>query len=150
MKLVQKIEEKLLEARKSKNELAKNILSVALGDIQTQEARAGQKEMVDQQAEKIVQKIIKSNNETMEAAAKSGLQEVLKKLGTENEILIALLPKDCNREELAVFLNGHRVDIKAAKSDGQATGVAMKLLSSLEGSKDGKVVADIVKEMRSE
>ena len=162
----------MLEARKSKNELAKNVLSVALGDIQVQEGRAAQKgEVTDGQAEKIIQKLIKSNQETMDAwnsrkgqvvtiggyveLGSDGARYAALKL--ENEILTKLLPKTCTKEEIKDFLVNvgtfwpvRFIDkLKEAKSNGQATGLAMKELASLEGSKDGKVVAEIVKELRS-
>ena len=156
MSLVDKIKKKLLEARKAKNEFAKNVLSVVLGDIQVQEGRAVQKgEITEGQAEKIVQKLIKSNQETMTA-----IREVLSKgfdaekasqfgkLETENEILAKLLPKACTREEIKDFLLFVLDKVKEPRSDGQATGIAMKLLAALEGSKDGKLVAEIVKELR--
>lgn len=143
MSLIEKIKEQLLEARKAKNELAKNVLSVALGDIQTQQGKAAQNgAMTEQQCERIVQKMINSNQETMDA--------MTKKLRMENEILAALLPKTLSRLEMKNYLFSWAMEqIKAAKSDGQATGVAMKALASLEGSKDGKLVAEIVKELRA-
>ena len=161
MGLVETIKVQLLEARKAKNELAKGVLSVVLGDIQTLEGSKSQKgDVTEGQAEKIVQKMINSNEETMseirkmlakeprplfdpEVAAKFG------KLESENEILAKLLPKACSREEMKNHLIPLVEQLKAAKSDGQATGVAMKLLAGLEGSKDGKIVGEIVKELRN-
>ena len=153
MSLVEIIKMQLLEARKAKNEIAKNILSVALGDIQTQAGRAGQKgEITEQQAEKIIQKLIKSNQETLLAMVKAesaGATLPVEKLQKENEILKTLLPKACSREEIKNHLIIVADKLKEAKSDGQATGLAMKELASLEGSKDGKIVAEVVKEIRS-
>lgn len=145
--LIQKIKDQLLDARKSRNELVKNVLSVVLGDIQSQESRPGQKELTDQQIEKIIQKLIKANMETMEASIKLGSD--CEKLNSENKILKDLLPRACTREEIVAFLNDHKEIIKSASSDGQATGVTIKLLFAIEGSKDGKLVAEIVKEIRS-
>jgi uncharacterized protein YqeY len=163
MSLIETIKEKLLEARKTKNERAKSVLSVVLGDIQSQQGRSGQKgEITDQQAEKIVQKLIKSNQETMEAMTKdvgsqnySGFVIPPHKtssyiiLTEENEILQALLPKACTKEEIKSYLISIYDKIIESKSDGQAIGVAMKFLATLEGSKDGKIVTEIVKEIRN-
>lgn len=144
MSLVEKLQAKLLEARKSHDDVAKNVLSVALGDIQTQGARQ-KGDLTDQQGEKVVQKLIKSNQETM-AVADETRRAILQR---EVDILTALLPQACSREQITAHLSTVVADLKAAKSDGQATGVAMKALASLPGSKDGKLVAEIVKELRA-
>lgn len=149
MSIVEKLKARLLEARKAKDELAKGILSVALGDIQTQSSRAGQKgEMTEQQAEKIVQKLIKSNQETIKSANLLATTILVSQLENEITILTALMPKALSKEEMLIYLSPFVTAIKEAKSDGQATGLAMKQLASIEGTKDGKIVAEIVKELR--
>jgi uncharacterized protein YqeY len=72
-------------------------------------------------------------------------------LQAENEILAALLPKTCSKEEIKAHLVQCDFKTKAlSMKDGPAVGLAMKELLSLEGSKDGKVVTEIVKELRWE
>ena len=98
MGLVETIKEKLLAARKNRDELAKNVLSVVLGDIQIQQGRFAQKGAVtEEQAEKIVEKLIKSNEETMHCFPND---TSIVKLETENAILTALLPIKATEDEI--------------------------------------------------
>ena len=161
MTLVETIKTKLLEARIAQGkkvlgaDIDRNLWTVVLGEIQTLEGSKAQNGPVtDGQILKIVQKMIASNEETISAYKKQAETPLMSNLGTEklrreNEILARLLPKACSREEMKDHLLTIVDQLKAAKSDGQATGVAMKALAGLEGSKDGKIVGEIVKELRS-
>jgi uncharacterized protein YqeY len=155
MGLVDTIKEQLLQARKDRDEIAKNVLSCVLGEIQSQQARAGQRdEITDAQAAKIVQKVIEANNVTI--AAKRSMAETpemfeltSQKLRLENVVLARLLPHNCTREEIAAML-GHVIDkLRSASGDGPAIGIAMKALAQFPGLKDGKLVAEVVKELRA-
>lgn len=160
--IVQTLKTQLLEARKAKNELAKGVLSVVLGDIQTLEGSKSQSGPVTEgQAEKIIQKMIKSNQETMSEIRKMLAKEprplfdpeVAAKFGKpweEGPQEFRFQIPTCTKEEMKACLmfSAAFEDVLKAKSDGQATGVAMKALASLEGSKDGKIVMEIVKELR--
>lgn len=151
MSLITQIEEEFLLARKSKDSLAKNILSVVIGEIQNQQSRTGQRgEVTDAQVVKIMQKLIKANEETIQAAAGGfTLPEHINFLVAENALLQRLLPKECTREEILAYLVTFAEGIQSASGDGPATGIAMKALAGLPGAKDGKLVAAVVKEMRA-
>lgn len=138
------LKKRITQAMKDRDEVAKDVLRVALGDIQTQEHRTN-KTMSDEEAIAVVRKLVKSNEETM--AASSG--ERAATLKREIELLSALLPKRMSVEEIAAALAGQREAIRAAKNDGQATGIAMKHLKASGASFDGTEVAEAVKRVRA-
>jgi len=144
MALLQTIKQKVVEAMKAKDVVAKDVLRVAQGDIELAQTRTG-KDLTDDEAQKIVRKLIKSNQETL--AAKPASAEV-EKLNKEIAILEALLPRPLGVEEIIVALQPVADDIKAAGNDGQATGVAMKHLKPQGLAVEGKDVSAAVKQIR--
>ena len=143
--LVDELKKRITQAMKERDDVAKNILRLALGEIQTAEARAS-RAVTDDEAVAIVRKLVKSNEETLGLTA-DGPQAVM--LRKEIELLASLLPKTMSVDDIVAALASEAEAIKAAKSDGQATGVAMKHLKSSGASAAGNDVTAAVKRMRS-
>lgn len=143
--LAERIKKQMLEAMKARDKLTKEVLAVALGEIQTGEARSG-KPASDEEAAQIVKKLVKSNEETLAVATDAAQKATLQR---EIEILGALLPKTLGTDEIVALLAPVQDDVRAAKNDGQATGVAMKHLKSVSASVSGKDVAEAVKKIRT-
>jgi uncharacterized protein len=132
------------EAMKAKDSAAVSILRLALGEIQTAEARTN-KPVPDDEAVAIVRKIVKSNEETLghsEGEAKAALER-------ENAILLSVLPATLGPEQIVVLLAPIADAVRAAKNDGQATGIAMKHLKASGASVQGNDVTAAVKQMRA-
>jgi len=148
--LQDQIKERIKQAMRDRNTLERDILRVALGDMQTQEAR-GTEPLADEAACKIIRKIIKSNGETLDAGPNDTVRQ---KLEAENTILDTLLPKTLSEQEVTAALEPVADAIKAAGNDGQATGVAMKHLKSTDavvsGEISGATVAAVVRKIRGQ
>jgi hypothetical protein len=141
--LVDTLKSRAAAAMKAKDSVAMSILRLALGEIQTAEARSG-KALTDDEAAAVVRKLLKSNEETLGHA--QGEQRAT--LEKENEILRSVLPAGLTPDQIAEMLAPVADAIKAAKNDGQATGVAMKHLKSTGASVQGNDVAVAVKKIR--
>ena len=143
--LLDEIKAQMFRAMKSGAVVEKEILRVAVGEITTDAAREGRKGD-DDEARALIRKLIKSNDETLatnpDAAKKSVLEE-------ENRILSAFLPKSLDVDAIVAALTAVKDGVRAAGSEGQATGVAMKHLKSLGASVNGKDVAEAVKRVRA-
>ncbi|MGB1124662.1 MAG: GatB/YqeY domain-containing protein [Phycisphaeraceae bacterium] len=145
MALLQTIKQQVIEAMKAKDTIAKDVLRVAQGDIELAQTRTG-KDLSDDEVQKIVRKLIKSNQETLAASPDDATVE---KLNKEIAILEALLPRTLGVDEIVAALASVESDIKAAGNDGQATGVAMKHLKPQGLVVEGKDVSAAVKQIRS-
>lgn len=141
--LKEEIQSRIRAAMKAKRTIEREILGVALGEIQTAEARKG--ELSEEERTGIVKKLVKSNRETIDAGPDATRKAVLEE---EIAILESLLPKAMGPDEIVSALSGVADAIRAASNDGQATGVAMKALKAQGASVDGKTVAEAVKRMR--
>lgn len=142
--LTEDIKKRVLQAMKAGNTVEKEVLRVALGEMQTQEAR-GDEPLSDEEAFAIVRKLVKSNRETLAASTDPEQKRVLEE---ELSVLGSLLPKTLSVEEIVAALAPVAEQIKAAGNDGQATGVAMKHLKSTGASASGQDASAAVRRMR--
>ncbi len=142
--LVDDIKGRLKKALKARNTVEKEILRVALGEIQTVEARTGEA-FTDEQVVAVLRKLVKSNGETMSHCEDKEQREVLQQ---ENDILGSLLPKTLDQDGIVAALADVVEAIKGAGNDGQATGIAMKHVKAAGLAVQGKDVAAAVKKLR--
>lgn len=142
--LVDAIKAKMFEAMKAGDTVAKEILRVAVGEITTDAARAGRKGD-DEEAQAIVRKLIKSNEETLAAGVDDERRVALEK---ENTLLATFLPKSLDVDAIVAALAGVADAVRAAANDGAATGIAMKELKKTGAVVNGKDVSAAVKKLR--
>lgn len=144
--LLDDIKARIARAVKEKDEIVRDVLRLAVGEIQTAEARAA-RALKDEETAAILKKLVKSNEETLSMAGGEGARgEALRK---EIEVLQSLLPKGMSVDQLVEALGTQRDAIRAAKNDGQATGVAMKHLKSTGATFEGADVAKAVQKIRA-
>lgn len=145
MSIQETIKKQIVEAMKAKDTLTRDVLRVLQGDIDMHHTRTGE-HMTEDQAQKVVRKLIKSNQETI---AGTSDEAGLEKLNKEISLLEALLPRTLGVDEIVAALAAVVDDIKAAGNDGQATGVAMKHLKPQGLAVEGKDVSAAVRQVRS-
>lgn len=142
--LAERIKSQMLAALKAGRSVEKEILRVALGEMQTVEARKGS--LTDDETVAIVKKLVKSNRETLEVSQNAEQRSALEQ---EIAILEALLPKGLDEAGLREALTAQIDAIRGAANDGQATGIAMKALKAQGATVDGKLVGEVVKKIRA-
>jgi len=143
--LLDQIKAQMFKAMKAGNTVEKEILRVAVGEITTEAARDGRSGS-DEEAQAILRKLIKSNQESLAASNDAAAKTVLEQ---EIAVLNQFLPKSLSVDEIAAALAPVREAIAAAGNDGQATGVAMKHLKASGGVVSGKDVTEAVRKLRS-
>ena len=142
---------KLVAAMKAKDDLVKDVLRVVLGEVSTRKARTG-KEPRDEEVHAIIRSMMANNVETRKELEQRGQtsHDAYERLGRENAYLETLLPKTLDRDAILRELAPVAAELKAAKSDGQATGLAVKQLKQKGLAVLGEDVAAAVKQMRAE
>jgi uncharacterized protein YqeY len=129
--LKEKINADYMTAFKSKNVLAKNLLSVIKGEIQTTEKNVGVETLSDEEVTKILNKTVKSLKETQSKAATVQTAEEL-------FIVESYLPKQMTAEEIEMKIDD-LIESGAASNMGEV----MKAFGGLPA--DRKLVSDIYK-----
>jgi uncharacterized protein YqeY len=144
MALLDQIKAQMFAAMKSGNVTEREILKVAMGEITTDAARPGKKGD-DEETLAILKKLVKSNEESIEASQDEAQKAQLR---AEIEVLNAYLPKSLGVADIVAALAPVADAVKAAGNDGQATGVAMKHLKTLGAVVNGKDVSAAVRQLR--
>jgi uncharacterized protein len=148
--LTDDIKAQFKRALREKDELVKNVLSVALGEIQTAEARAN-RALRDDEVVAILRKLVKSNEETLAlsgpgAGGDAGTRADA--LRREIAVISALLPAILTDEEIAQALAPVTQALRDAKSGGQAMGLAMKHLKATGAAAHATNVQSVVEKIR--
>lgn len=142
--LVEEIRKRRNAALKARDTVVKDVLSVALADIDLVAAR-NSRDATDDECLQIIRKLVKSNEETLSKSDDESVKQTLQK---EIAVLNELLPKSLGVPEVIAALQAVAAEVKGASNPGQATGVAMKHLKAIAAVVDGKVVAQAVAQMR--
>ena len=142
--LVDDIKKQITGAMKAGDVVARDVLRLALGEIQTAEARKNAP-ATEEDAVNAVRKLIKADEETLGLTTDADRATTLRR---EIEVLSALLPKQLSVDEIVATLASQHEAIKAAKNDGQATGIAMKHLKAAGAAVSGNDVGAAVKKIR--
>lgn len=143
--LTEEIRKRVRKAMKAGDVVAKGIFRVALGEVQSEETRTG-RSLDDEQVAAILRKLVKSNDEVL-AVGPSDEQRT--KIERENVLLGELLPQTLSEDEIIAALEPVLETVRAARSDGQATGIAMKHLRASGAVVTGRDVAGAVRALRS-
>jgi hypothetical protein len=152
--LTEIVKQKHTEARRSGDKISLSVLSVLLGEIQNiQFAKGRTTDVTDEEVIKIVKKIMEGNSETLlgmmcEDGDEYKFSSVV--VEKENQILSGLLPSMATQEQIRGLLESQIEAIKAAKNSGQARGVAIKYLRTLNVFAESKDVIEVVEAMYKE
>lgn len=144
MALLDQIKARMFQAMKSGNVTEREILKVAMGEITTDAARPGKKGD-DEEATALLKKLVKSNEESIEASQDETQKAQLR---AEIAVLNDFLPRSLGVPEIVAALAPVADAIKTAGNDGQATGVAMKHLKTTGAVVNGKDVSAAVRQLR--
>lgn len=131
MTLKERISADYMTAFKTKNTLAKNLLSVVKGEIQTIEKNTGVESMSDEDVLKILAKTAKSLKESIEKGNDEAKVEL--------EIIEAYMPKQMSMQDISIRINV--LKMMGVTNIGQV----MKEFEGLPV--DRKVVSELAKKM---
>ena len=132
MTLKEQINADFMTAFKSKNMIAKSILSVVKGEIQTVEKNVGSDNLSDVEVTKILTKTVKSLKETISMANDE-------KSKVELSVIEVYLPKQMSKEEVTQKVT------ELVNSGITQIGAIMKEFSTLPA--DKKMVSESIKEL---
>ncbi|MGA7144499.1 MAG: GatB/YqeY domain-containing protein [Desulfobacterales bacterium] len=132
MNLQKQIKTDLSVAIKARDENKKDTLRVILGEF----GRLDKKEISDDEAVKILKKLIKSEKEVLEQKGDTEHSAFI-------EIVESYLPKMAAEEEISAWIR-QNIDFSQYKNKMQAMGVIMKHFGATA---DGNVVKEILQKM---
>jgi uncharacterized protein len=125
--LHEELKDRVTAAVKGGDAATRDTLKTVLGEAQIEAGRRNG-EVTDEVILGVVRKTVAGLKETIPLAKQAGRDTALRE--AELALLDAFLPKAWDRDAIAAALAAVRDDIRAAKNDGQAMGVAMKALKA--------------------
>jgi uncharacterized protein YqeY len=144
MSIKAKLEHELKEAMRSNNDLTKRTLRLCLSAIKLAEVEK-RTELDEGAIFGILQKEVKSRQETIEEARAAGRDDIVQGAQAEIGILQIYLPQPLTQDELLLLVQAAIEE--AGATSPQEMGSVMKLLMPrIQGRADGKIVSAAVRE----
>ncbi|MDO8668558.1 MAG: GatB/YqeY domain-containing protein [bacterium] len=144
-KLLEKINEELKQAMKSKDGETTSVLRMLISSIRNKEISLRSADKVELSDEQIIETIgseIKKRKDSVEAYAKGGRQELALKETSEIKILEKYLPEQLSDEELEKIIK--EIIAAGATDFGKVMGQTM---ARVKGKADGNRVGSLVKKL---
>ena len=144
-KIIAEIKVQIKDAMKAKAAVRRDILRLVIGQIQQEGGNES-----DEIAIKVIKKIIKSNEETIDIMTSEKFTDAAEQAKLEEEIdtLAPYVPDAMTEDEVKAFIVEQGIDVSSAKNDGQAMGMLMKPLKSTGREIDSGVVKSVIASLR--
>ena len=147
MALFEQISEDIKKAMLAKDKVQLDALrGVKKEFLEAKTAKGGNGELSDEQAIKILQKMVKQRKDAAEMYVNAGRPELSEKELAETRIIESYLPAQMSEEELTAAIQAVIAEVGATgpQDMGKVMGAANKALS---GKAEGRVIAQKVKEL---
>lgn len=145
--LIQKIKEDITQAMLSKNSLRLETLRYALSALRNKAIELGKKEeeLTDSEVLAVLEKQVKSRNESIEMFKKGNREDLVQKEEAQKEIIETYLPKKLSEEETAKIVK-EAILATSAKEVGDL-GKVMAFVKAKEVPVDMSLVGKIAKDL---
>lgn len=137
MSIVEKIQEKIKEAMKSKDVIARDCLRSIMSDVKNKTVNEG-KPMTDDVAMKSIQHSVKQHNDSIEQFKAAGREELVAKEEAELAVLSEFLPTMLDEEETKAVIEGILMAVEATKKNFG------KIMKMMPNEVDKKVASKIL------
>lgn len=147
MNLVEQVNSDVVEAMKSKNKLALEVLRMLKSALQM-ESIAKKHDLTDDEAILVIKKQVKTRKESIEEYKSYGKTDLVENLNKEIEVLNKYLPRELTEEEITKELDKIFEELKPTSI--KDLGVVMKTASAkLASQADMKLVSNMIRERLS-
>lgn len=148
MSLESKIQSDLKEAMKAKDQAAMRSLRAIKSAILLFQTSGEGKELDEAAEIKMLQKLVKQRQESLEIYQKQGRDDLAQTEREEIEVIRKYLPEQLSEEKLKEIISGivRETGASSMKDMGRVMGMANQKLA---GKADGKTIAGLVKELLS-
>ena len=147
MNLFDTISEDIKKAMLAKDKVQLDALrGVKKEFLEAKTAKGGNGELTDEQAIKILQKMVKQRKDAAEMYINAGRSELAEKEMAETRVIESYLPAQMSDEELTANIQTiiQQLDAKGLQDMGKVMGAANKALS---GKAEGRIIAQKVKDL---
>lgn len=146
MELIEKINNDIKEAMKSKDKVALASIRSIKSAILLEETKSADNKVDDTKVIQIVQKLIKQRKDSANLYQQQGREDLFKEEMEQCEVIERYLPKQLSTDEIRKIVKEviESTGSTSIKDTGKVMGIVTKQLA---GKADNKIVSDIVKEL---
>jgi uncharacterized protein YqeY len=145
MNLKDKLTEDLKQTMRHRDEQRKSTLRLVMAAIKNAEIEK-RRELTEEELLAVIAKEAKQRRESIAEFERGGRQDLVDREEAELQILLAYLPEQLSREEIAAQARQIIAEVGAA-SPAQMGQVMRQLMPLMQGKADGKLVSQVVKEL---
>ncbi len=145
MNLKDKLTEDLKQTMQQRDELGRSTLRLVMAAIKNAEIEK-RHELEEGELLAIIAKEAKQRRESIAEFERGGRQDLVDREKAELQILLAYLPEQLSREEIAAQARQIIAEV-GATSPAQMGQVMRQLMPLMQGKADGKLVSQVVKEL---
>ncbi len=139
----QNLESELKTAMREGDDVRKRVLRMALTEIKLAEVEK-QQPLDETELLAILQKEVKSRNETIEDSKKANREDIVKDAEEEIAVLQSYLPEPLTDDELTKIVRQTIAEVEASSPQDMG-GVMKALMHKIQGRADGKKASEIVR-----
>lgn len=143
MKIKQRIQDDLKQAMKERDDLRKRTLRMVVTSLKLAEVDR-QAELDDPAILGLIQKEVKSRQESVEEAKRAGRDDLVESSQAEIDVLQEYLPQALSESELKALVE-ETIDEVGAESPADMGKVMKAIMPHIQGRADGKVVSELVR-----
>ncbi len=143
MKLKQRLEDELKQAMKARDDLRKRTLRMVITSLKLAEVDR-QAELDDPAILGLIQKEVKSRQETIAEAKQAGRNDLIESTQAEIDVLQEYLPQALSESELKTLVE-ETIDEVGAEGPADMGKVMKAIIPRIQGQADGKVVSELVR-----
>jgi len=145
MNLKDKLTEDLKQTMRQRDELGRSTLRLVMAAIKNAEIEK-RRELEEGELLAIIAKEAKQRRESIAEFERGGRQDLVDREKAELQILLAYLPEQLSREEIAAQARPIIEEV-GATDPAQMGQVMRQLMPLMQGKADGKLVSQVVKEL---
>jgi hypothetical protein len=145
MSLKERLERELLSAMKSKNDVRKRTIRMAISNIKLAEVEKRDK-LDDTSIMALIHKEIKTRHETIEDARKGNRENIVKEAEAEIAVLLEFLPKPLSENEL-IDLTKSVINELNATSMKEMGAVMKEMVQRVEGRASTDQISRVVRDL---
>lgn len=144
MALRERLSEEMKEAMKARDDLRLSAIRLIRSAVKNRDIEL-KRELGDQEIVEVIASLVKQRRESIRLFSEAGRQDLVEKEEKELAVLLAFLPQQLSREEVAELVE--RVIAECGAQGSKDMGRVMKALTPhVAGRADGKTVSDLVRE----
>jgi uncharacterized protein len=145
MKLVERLNEEMKQAMKSKDKLKLSVIRMVKSSVKNEEINQG-KELTDDEVLTVLTRELKQRRDSLQEFEKAGREDLAADARDEINVLIQYMPEQLDEEEIRKLVS-EAIQQSGASSKKDMGKVMGALMPKVKGRADGSLVNKIVQEL---